>query len=454
MPAHEKYRFKSLDEFSTKIKELGIDIAVTEDTSPLARKVRIGNKEALNAIAVLPMEGCDSTTDGSPTELVERRYLRFAAGGAGLLWWEACAVVPEGRSNPFQMMLTKENIGKYAMLLEKANQSAANSNGSEFTPIHVLQLTHSGRYSRPNTHKFEPIVAQHDPKLDEKVGIDEQSPIVSDAYLESLVEHFVSCSKLAREAGFDGVDIKACHSYLLSELSSSYNRAGKYGGSFENRTRLLRDIVSEIKRALDDDFIIACRFNAFDAHPYPYGFGVGKDDFMRYDTTEPLKLVRMLCDNGAALLGSSAGNPYYTYPHVLRPFDSPAIGAPVPQEHPLESAARLFALTKEMQKEAGNVPVVGSGYTWLRQFMPNVGAANLAAGQCGFVGLGRSSFAYPNAPKEILAGKFEPKKCCTTCSKCTQIMRDHGKSGCVVRDSEVYVPLYKVSRADAISRGK
>ncbi|MDR2568847.1 MAG: NADH:flavin oxidoreductase, partial [Oscillospiraceae bacterium] len=152
------------------------------------------------------------------------------------------------------------------------------------------------------------------------------------------------------------------------------------------------------------------------------------------------------------LLGISAGNPYYIYPQVTRPFDKPSLGVPIPKEHPLESAERLFDFAASIQAAAGKIPVVGTGYTWLRQYIPNVGAANLASGRCSFIGLGRSSFAYPDAPRDMLAGKIDAKKCCTACSMCTQIMRDHGKTGCVVKDSAIYALLYKESRADAVSR--
>lgn len=214
------------------------------------------------------------------------------------------------------------------------------------------------------------------------------------------------------------------------------------------------EIVTAVVKATSDDFITACRFNVFDAHPYPHGFGVDKNDHMKYDPAEPEELVKNLCKAGVALLGASASNPYYTNPHVLRPYDTPSIGVPVPEEHPLESAARLYSLVDGIQKAAGEVPVVGTGYTWLRQFIPNVGAANLAAGKCSFIGLGRSSFAYPDAPNDMLSGSIDPKKCCTACSLCTQIMRDHGRTGCVIKDSEVYKPLYQESREDAIKRGK
>ncbi len=240
------------------------------------------------------------------------------------------------------------------------------------------------------------------------------------------------------------------HRYLLNELLASHTRPGKYGGSFKNRSRLLLEIIREVRKAAGDDFIVASRFNVFDAHPYPYGFGCDKKDMWRFDETEPLSLVRLMCENGVELLSNSAGNPYYVYPQVTRPFDTSSMGLPTPKEHPLKSIERLFSFTREIQQAAGDVPVVGNGYTWLRQFIPYAGAANLADGSCSFAGLGRSSFAYPAAPYDILhQGGMKPEKCCIACSKCTQIMRDHGKTGCVIRDSAVYGPLYKEAREAA-----
>lgn len=455
MAAHEKFGFKSVEELREKIAQLGVNIKLSEDFSALGKPTAVGNRVAPNAMAVLPMEGCDSEPDGSPSELVTRRYRRFAGGGAGLLWWEACAVANEARANSLQMMLTQDNLQKFAELVSLANKEAADKNGASHKPVNILQLTHSGRYSRPEGHKARPIVPQHDPVLDPRVGLGPDDPVATDEYLGSLVDKYAQSAALAREAGFDGVDIKACHRYLISELMASHTREGKYGGSFENRSRLLLDIIRAVRARVGEDFIIASRFNVFDAHPYPYGFGCDKEDMWKFDPSEPMELVRLMCENGVNLLSNSAGNPYYIYPQVTRPFDLSSMGIPVPEEHPLESIARLFEFSRRIQKAAGSVPVVGNGYTWLRQFIPHAGAANLSDGSCSFVGLGRSSFAYPDAPRDILTkGAMEPNKCCTTCSKCTQIMRDHGSTGCVIRDSAVYAPLYKQARADAESREK
>lgn len=445
---HERFRFKSLEEIKAKAAELGADLAFSEDLSPLFQPKRVGGRTAPNSMAVLPMEGCDSNPDGSPSELVERRYTRFAGGGAGLLWWEACAVVPEGRANERQMMLTASNRSQFARLLEKTGAEAENRNGSGHRPVNILQLTHSGRYSRPEGHIARPLVPQHDPILD--IG---NEVIVTDEYLDALTERYVQSALLAKEVGFDGVDIKSCHRYLLSELLASHTREGRYGGSFENRSRFLRQTIRAVRKAAGDDFIVASRFNVFDAHPYPYGFGCDREDMWKFDPAEPVALVKMMVECGVNLLSNSGGNPYYIFPQVTRPFDKSSYGIPVPEEHPLESVARLFQFTRTVQEAAGDVPVVGNGYTWLRQFLPYAGAANLKSGSCAFMGLGRSSFAYPDAPRDLMTkGYMEPGRCCVTCSLCTQIMRDHGRTGCVVRDGQVYAPLYQETHQEAVRR--
>jgi 2,4-dienoyl-CoA reductase-like NADH-dependent reductase (Old Yellow Enzyme family) len=446
MAKFERFNFTSLEELKLKIEELGLNIKLSEDLSPLSKKVRVGNKEAPNSIAILPMEGCDGHEDGSPSDLTLRRYKRFSSGGAGLLWVEACAVIPEGKANPRQLQINKNNVKSFRDMVDMMNKEAKKSCGDEHTPIKILQLTHSGRYSKPNGRP-EPIILQHDPLLDQTVGINDNYPVVSDEYLDALPQKYVEAALLAKEAGFDGVDIKSCHRYLFSEALSGYKRDGKYGGSFENRIRLLVSTIESVKKAVGDDFIIACRLNVFDAHPYPFGWGVDKENYWNPDLSEPLKLVEILKNIGVKLLSISAGNPYFRMPQVTRPYDIPTIGGEIPEEHPLESVARLFEFARVIQNKVVDIPVVGSGYSWLRQFLGNAGAANIDDGSATFVGLGRESFAYPDAPIDLLKkGTMDPKKVCIACSKCTQIMRDGGKTGCVVRDREIYLKIYNEGR--------
>lgn len=447
----QKFHYQNSEQLIKEIKELKVDLPFTEDLSPLANEVKINNMVSPNSFAILPMEGCDSNKDGSPSELVIRRYKRFAEGGAGFIWGEANAVSQEAKANELQMMITDENLDSFKTFIKDLKKQGLDKNGYE--PLIISQLTHSGRYSRPFGHKSSPLIPQRDPILDPITGVVNDDCIVSDEYLSSLVPKYVHSAILAQKAGYDGIDVKACHRYLLSELLASHTRNGIYGGSFENRSRLIFDIVEAIRAACGSDFIIASRFNVFDAHPYPYGFGCSKDNMWEFDEKEPIMLVKGLIERGVNLLSNSAGNPYYIFPQVTRPFDNSSLGIPEPEENQLISIDRLFKFSEVVQKAAQNVPVIGNGYSYLRQYLANVGAANIKMDRVKMIGLGRCAFAYPSAPSDILnKGFMDIKKCCISCSKCTQIMRDHGSTGCVVRDSDIYAPLARKFSKERIER--
>lgn len=445
MAKHETFHFATREALLEKIQSLCVDIPLSGDLSPLGRHVSIGGHESPNAICVLPMEGYDCDEMGIPSPLTYRRYERYARGGAGLLWWEACAIVPEGRGTPRQMLMSADHVQPYSRLLQAAKAAAADEFGSDHRPINILQLTHSGRYSRPTGSEPIPMSVQRDPLLDAPLHITTDDAVVSDDYLAALPGQFACAAVLAQEAGFDGVDIKACHGYLLGELLGAHTRPGAYGGSFENRTRILLESIRAARAATSRDFIIASRLNVYDAHPWPYSFGTSRDDIWTPDLSEPLRLVRLLCENGANLLTSSAGNPHFLYPHVTRPYNRINPGSPVlAEEHPLESLARLIRLTGEVQNAAGSIPVMGVGYSWLRQYAPLAAAANLERKNCALVGFGRAILANPNVPREILQnGQVDINKCCVACSKCIFLMRKHKPAGCVIRDAEIYMPFYR-----------
>ena len=450
MFSHQPFHYHSLEDLARDIERLGLDIPVSEDVSPLAAPLDCGSFRLPNRFVVLPMEGCDGTTDGAPDELTFRRYRRFAAGGAGLLWVEACAVVPEGRANPRQLWIHKNNVAGFARLLDEARRAAAETMGASHRPVFVLQLTHSGRYSKPG-RKPAPIIAHHSKYLDPVMGLPPDYPLITDEELERLEDVYVEAARCAREAGFDAVDVKACHRYLVSELHASFTRENsRYGGpEFDNRTRFFRNVVGKIRAAVPG-IAVTTRMNAYDAMPYPYGWGMAADGSDRPDLTEPLRLVGFLQDSGAPLVNITIGNPYFN-PHVNRPFDLPIAGAPLPPEHPLEGVARFLHIVREVQQTHPALPVVGGGYSWLRQFLPHVAAAAVERGWVSLVGGGRMAFAYPDFPREVLAGRsLDPEKVCVACSACTQIMRDGGRTGCVPRDAAIYEPIYKAGRAEAL----
>jgi len=441
---HERFRFRSLDELRAKADELGLVLPVDTDLSPLARRVSIGRHATPNSLAIHPMEGCDGTADGRPDTLTVRRYLRFARGGAGLLWFEATAIVPGGRANPRQLLLVQETYDSFARLREEALDAGREVNGPDYDPYTVIQLTHSGRYSRP-VDAPAPIIAHHDGLLDAALGIPEDYPLVSDDYLDRLQDRYVEAAKLAARCGFQGVDIKSCHRYLMSELLAAHTRPGKYGGSFENRTRMLLSVVRRVREEVPD-VDLTIRLNVYDGHPYPWGWGVSQDDPDVPDMTEPLRLIGLLQEEGVALINVTAGNPYYT-PHINRPFDQNVEGGYTPDEHPLVGVNRLVQLARRVKEAYPDLVVVGSGYSWLRHFLGNVAAGVLRRGWADIVGVGREAFAYPDFARDLLTkGEMNRRRACIACSRCTQIMRDHGRTGCAVFDREVYGPIYDQGR--------
>ncbi len=439
---HEPFHFHSLDDLRRTIAELGLDLPVADDPRALLGPVDVGGFGLPNRLVVQPMEGCDGLGDGSPDELTFRRYRRFAAGGAGLVWFEACAVVEEGRANPRQLWIREETVRAFAKLVEETETAGAQR------PFLVLQLTHSGRYSKPGRAP-RPIVAHRSPYLDPSHNLPPDYPVISDGELERLEDRYVEAARCAWRAGFDAVDVKACHRYLISELHASHRRDGRYGGPFENRSRFIRNVVGKIRNTVPG-LIVTSRLNAYDAMAFPYGFGVDRENPEKPDLAEPIELVRFLKSSGAPMVNITIGNPYYN-PHVNRPFDLPTAGAPMPPEHPLAGVARFVAIVAEIQRSVPGIAVIGGGYSWLRQFFPNVAAAVVRSGGATLGGAGRMSFAYPDYPRDLAKrGKLDPERVCVACSACTQIMRDGGRTGCVPRDAVVYEPIYKAGRAEAL----
>jgi 2,4-dienoyl-CoA reductase-like NADH-dependent reductase (Old Yellow Enzyme family) len=435
----KEFNYNSLQDVIQEVADMGLQLDFSTDTDILGRKVQLGSLCFPNALAVHPMEGSDGTPDGSPDELTIRRYERFSRGGAGLLWFEAVAVTPEAKASPRQLWIHERNVDTFAVLADNMRRWSQEENGRNFEQLHIMQLTHSGRFSKPEG-KHVPIIAYHDPILDPRWHIDPELPVISDDELERLEEQYVQAAVLAHKAGFHGVDVKCCHRYLISELLSGFTREGRYGGTFEGRTKLLTNIIGKIRDRLGKDFIIASRMNIYDGIPYPYGWGVDREDTGKYDMREPLLLVKKLQDLGVQLLNLTMGTPYYN-PHVNRPYDK---GAYVPQEHPLEGVQRLTNGIGEIQQAFPDMAIVGTGYSWLRQFAPNLAAGTLEKGKAKIIGFGREAFAYPDYARDIIREKgMKKEKCCIACGKCAEILRAGGTSGCVIRDAGVYGPIYR-----------
>ena len=435
--AHEKFHYKNIEEIMETAKALNLRLPFAGDTKILAQPLKIRNVVLQNRLGVAPMEGADSTADGSPSQYTFRRYTKAAEGGSGIIWFEAISMVEEGRSSATQLLLTRDNVDEYKRLTEAVKEAGRKANG--FEPYLIMQANHSGRYSNPG-NKPAPMIAYRHPELEVFRQADD-SCIVTDDYLKSLEEKFGEAAKLAREAGFDAVDIKSCHGYLLAELLSAYSRPGLYGGSYENRTRLLKNGIEAAKVYEDDDFMVTLRLGIYDGYAYPYGFGVREGQGLTPDLEEPVRLVRELHeDYGIDLIDLTMGNPYATT-HVTRPYD---MGKYIPDEHPLEGIGRMIHGIAAVKKAAPDMTVYGSAPTYLRQFADLFTAGAVEEGMCDGMLFGRMSFADPDFANEIIGeGRIHAKRVCLTCGKCGDLIRAHKPTGCVIRDPETFMPFYR-----------
>ncbi len=428
--------FNNVNEFLEENEKLKLPLLYSDNTEVLGKELTIGKKTIPNRLVCQAMEGCDGTGDGKPDALTKRRYDRLAKGGAGLIWYEATAVMPEARANPRQLYINEENLDSFKRHVEEIKETALRENGYE--PLIIMQATHSGRYSKPNGYP-EPLIAYNNPIFEKDNPID-SSRIVTDEYLDRVSEALINGAYLAERAGFDGADIKCCHRYLNSELLSAYTREGRYGGSFENRTRLLMQTVKGAKEQLKKDFIVTTRLNVYDGFSYPYGFGMKKDGGLDYDMEEPLKLIKSLEKLGVPLVNITMGNPYVN-PHVNRPF---AMGAYTPDENPLYGVARMLNCTAYLKSEVPSLKIISSGLSFLGIAAPNVASGFIEKYAFDLAGFGRMIFAYPDFAKDIInEGGLKKEKLCIACSKCTALMRAGSTPGCVIRDKDVYLPLYK-----------
>jgi NADPH2 dehydrogenase len=447
------------------LRALGIELPLDDDVEPagpLARGLRVGARTLGNRFAVLPMEGWDATGDGRPTDLVRRRWERFGASGAKLVWGgEAYAVRPDGRANPNQLAHNAETGGDLAELHDLLVRSHERHAGSREGLLTGLQLTHSGRFARP-AGTPAPRVAFRHPVLDARVGVTSDASILTDAELDDLIGAYATVAKHAREAGFDFVDVKACHGYLGHELLSARERAGRYGGDLAGRSRFLLHAIEAVRRETPE-LAVGVRLSVFDVHPFAPGEGdVGipepsdhrpfgsTADGLGLDLRETHELLTSLAAAGVSLLCTTAGSPYYN-PHVQRPAFYPPSDGYRPPEDPLVGVVRQLRATRELKRAHPALCFVGSGYSYLQEWLPQVAQAVVRNGDADAVGLGRMVLSYPELPRDVLAGRpLQRPLVCRTFSDCTTAPRNGLISGCYPID-----PFYKRRpEADALAEAK
>jgi 2,4-dienoyl-CoA reductase-like NADH-dependent reductase (Old Yellow Enzyme family) len=461
---------KSADAFRSHLISLGIDLPCDDHIlkgidSPLSAPVEtvaINGKTIGNRYVVQPMEGWDAYNNGRLSEEIVRRWRRFGESGAKLICGgEAMAVRPDGRANPNQLMANRENLKNLAYLRTELVAAHTRLYGTSADLAVGFQLTHSGRFCKPNDHaRLEPRVAYRHPILDRRFQVQSDSQVISDGDMEEIVSCYVQAAQVAAEAGADFIDIKHCHGYLLHEFLSAFTRPGKYGGSFENRTRPLREIVGGI-RASGNAIELAVRISAFDfvpfrpdpawpgprlgrgvpedysgCLPYRYAFGVNPLNPVEYDLTETIQFMELCESLGVKIINFSAGSPYYN-PHIQRPAAYPPSDGYQPPNDPLIDVARQIGAVRQLKSKASaKLILIGSAYSYLQDYLPHVAQAVVREGWVDMVGIGRAVLSYPTMLADAIGkGVLNQKLICRTFSDCTTAPRKGLVSGCYPLDS-------------------
>lgn len=455
-PGHFRSASELAEHLASLDPEWRIDAEV-EAGGALAHPLVVHGRTLSNRFACHPMEGWDGTADGRPSELTRRRWRNFGRSGAALVWGgEAFAVQRDGRANARQLYLEPANdvVADLASLLAELRAGAAEVGVAPDAQFVGLQLTHSGRFSRPDGPPA-PLVAFDHAVLNAKYGYMAAARGLADDELETIAANYVRAAQLAQAAGFDFVDVKCCHGYLLHELLGARTRPGRYGGDFAGRTRLFERIVAGIQAACPG-LPIGVRLSLVDTVPfekdpatglgrpmactlpYQHGFGVDAEQPDRFDFAEPIRFLQRLVELGVELVNVSLGSPYWN-PHLQRPAAYPPSDGYQPPADPLRFVRQHLDAVAAARRAVPQLRYVGTGYTYLQEWLGHVAQHEVAAGRTDFVGLGRMLLSYPELPQDLLAGRpVQRKRICRTFSDCTTGPRNGMVSGCYPLD-----PFYK-----------
>jgi 2,4-dienoyl-CoA reductase-like NADH-dependent reductase (Old Yellow Enzyme family) len=381
----------------------------------LSSPIKIGKKTALNRIVNQPMECNDGDASGNPTELTLRRYRNLAEGGAGVIFLESLTLTYESRARKNQLKIAEEN----AKGLERLVKEMKEINGKSLI---LFQINHSGRISGATFSKVVSLYPTGDPSIH----------VLTEEEIEKIGEKFVEASVIAKQVGADGIDFKHCHGYFCGEMLRPANiRQDRFGGSFENRTRFFRETTGKIKQAVgEDNFLLGVRYSFYEG--IPGGFGTSGFEEVAEDFFEPLRFAKMIEELGMNYINVSAGIPAIT-PEIVRPT----------KNYP-EGVYRHFGWAKAV-KHLIKIPVIGSGYSYLRDGKNNLkepnpskksflyyAEKNLKDGYVDLIGIGRQSLADPLFAKKILSGDVDKVNFCKACGGCSILLKSQKEVGCTV----------------------
>lgn len=370
---------------------------------------KIGSKTAPNRLVSQAMEGNDGGPGGSVSERALNRYRKLAEGKWGIVIVEALSVTAQSLARKNGMILNRENLQGFKTLV------------SDFKKINpegliLFQISHSGYKSGPFSRKTTICPGIRD------------ADYLTTEEIEEIRKSFVQSVLLAEEAGADGCDFKMCHGYFGGEMLRPANRRDdKWGSSFENRTRFLREGICEIKEKLKSrDFILGSRLSLYEGIRGGCGT-IGSREILE-DLGEMDRIVRLMEELGMDYVNVSAGIPGVTS----------EITRPTKQSKFLYLHLARYA--EHVKKLKTSLAVIGSGYTILAGEAAGFAEENIKNDHVDFAGFGRMSFSDPLYPAKIESD--EEINYCTACSGCSRLMIRQVNDGCIIFD-EYYKELHK-----------
>jgi len=387
------------------------------------RPITINTKTATNRIVVQPAETNNADENGAPTQLTIERYKNLAIGGAGLVHIESVDFVPESQARTNRLLISPSNLSRFKELVASMRHENPDV-------LIIIQLSHGGCLGAGELAEVVTIL----PK-----GC-EASRTLSTKEISILRQTIVDAALLVREAGADGIDFKQAHGFLGGEFIQPMNtRTDQYGGSFENRTRFFCEVMEQLRLKVGPDFIIGTRISPYEG--IPGGFGTGGPAEVIENFTEPREFA-MLCEKmGCDFINVSAGHASGNLEILMPTSTFP------------EGVFRHFGFARQI-KEAISIPVIGSGYSYLRDGKNDLpgerskksfvyfAQKNIEDGNCDMVGIGRQSFADPAFPEKLKSGNESSINWCTTCMGCGILLGNQKQVGCTVYD-ETYKKVFE-----------
>jgi 2,4-dienoyl-CoA reductase-like NADH-dependent reductase (Old Yellow Enzyme family) len=390
------------------------------DLNVLSSAMKIGNRTASNRLVNQPMECNDADASGNPSDLTRNRYRHLAEGGAGMIMVESLSISPRSRARKNQLVIEKKNKAPLADMVREMKKINPES-------LIIFQINHSGIVSG----SFSDVVSYYPaytPTTDSTVRI------LTDDDIAEIQAQLVKAALITHEAGADGIDFKNCHGYLGGQLLRPANtKKGRFGGSFENRTRFFRETAGMMKSAIkDENFIFGARISIYEG--ILGGFGTAGPDEVAEDLSEPLALCRLIEDAGFDFINVSSGIPVMTG-EITRPT----------QNYPM-GVYRQFGWA-EAVRDAVKMPLIGSAYSYLRNGENKLpgdvpekksllywATKNIQDGHVDMVGVGRQSLADPLFAKKVMTGEIDRIDFCKACNGCSVLLGSQARVGCAFYD--------------------